>query len=109
MSPGTVRSAHLDARCWLHHDADMRTTVTLEPDVARLLEEAMHRERRTMKQVINRALRDALAGPRSEVVPHVVVPHEARVLPGLDPAGFNRLAAELEDTEILSGLGRSES
>ena len=39
----------------------MRTTLTLDPDVARLVDEAVHRERRPMKHVVNEALRRALA------------------------------------------------
>jgi hypothetical protein len=39
----------------------MRTTLTLDDDVARLLEDAVHRQRRPMKQVVNDALRQGLA------------------------------------------------
>src|ERR1017187_10391370 len=35
----------------------------VDPDVARLLEDAVHRERRPMKQVVNDALRRALTAP----------------------------------------------
>ena len=38
----------------------MRTTLTIDDDVARLIDEAVHRERRPMKQVVNDALRRAL-------------------------------------------------
>jgi hypothetical protein len=31
-----------------------------------------------------------------------VAPHEARLLPGLDRVGFNRLADELEDAAVLA-------
>ncbi|MDQ3781534.1 MAG: ribbon-helix-helix domain-containing protein, partial [Actinomycetota bacterium] len=37
----------------------MRTTVTLDPDVARLVDDAVHGSRRSRKQVINDALRKA--------------------------------------------------
>lgn len=46
----------------------MRTTLTLDPDVARLLEEEVHRLRRPFKQVVNDALRKGL-GPASPRVP----------------------------------------
>nr|WP_279386652.1 hypothetical protein [Mycobacterium uberis] len=39
----------------------VRTTLTLDDDVFCLVEEAIHRERCTMKHVINDALRSALA------------------------------------------------
>jgi hypothetical protein len=55
-----------------------------------------------MKQVINDALRRGLApqrGARSE--PYRLVPHEARLRPGLDLSGLNRLVDELEDEAII--------
>lgn len=76
----------------------MRTTLTLDPDVARLVQDAVHRERRPTKQVINDALRRALA-PTSQGRrrPYRLTPHESALRAGLDLAGFNRLADELED------------
>ena len=79
----------------------MRTTLTLDPDVARLIEDAVHRERRTMKGVINDALRRALGptpGPRTHVR---VVPHASAVRPGSDLDKLNQLADELDDEWIL--------
>lgn len=82
----------------------MRTTLTLDPDVARLIEEAVHRERRPFKQVVNDALRRGLApSPSSEAEPYELVPHESGLRAGLDLSGFNRLADELEDEAILAG------
>jgi hypothetical protein len=80
----------------------MRTTLTLDDDVARLVEDTIHREHRSMKQVVNDALRKALAPrvPRQE--PYRLVPHESAVRPGFDPAGFNRLTDELEDGAIMN-------
>ncbi len=81
----------------------MRTTLTLDPDVAQLIEDAMHRERRPMKQVINDALRRAFAPTnRPKQEPYDLVPHESSIHPGLDLSGFNRLADELEDEAILA-------
>lgn len=80
----------------------MRTTLTLDPDVARLIEDAVHRERRAMKQVVNDALRRALAptpGPRER---YQVVPHVSSILPGTDLDRLNQLADELEDEAILA-------
>jgi hypothetical protein len=86
----------------------MRTTLTLDPDVARLVEDAVHRERRPMKQVINDALRRALTAPRARVGRYELIPHESGLRPGFDLAGFNRLADELEDEAVInSGAHRS--
>ena len=44
----------------------MRTTVTLEKDVERMLREAMHRSRRSFKQTLNSALRAGLTGKSAQ-------------------------------------------
>ena len=76
----------------------MRTTLTLDPDVARLVDDAVHRERRPMKQVVNDALRRALApDDAGHAEPFHLVPHDSTLRPGLDLAGFNRLADQLDD------------
>ncbi len=87
----------------------MRTTLTLDADVARLVEEAVHRERRPMKQVINDALRRALAPRRLAAAPYQLIPHESAVRPGLDLAGFNRLADEFDDDGAVIGRTRPTS
>lgn len=88
----------------------MRTTLTLDPDVARLLEEEAHRRRATFKEVVNDAIRKGLS-PRSprRRTRYAAQVHSARLLPGLDPSGFNRLQDELqseEDARRLHGDGR---
>jgi hypothetical protein len=80
----------------------MRTTLTLDPDVARLVEDAVHRGRTSMKKVINDALRRALAQPPPSRQPYRLPVHEAALQPGFDLTGFNRLADELEDEAILA-------
>lgn len=79
----------------------MRTTLTLDEDVAQLVEDAVHREHRPMKQIVNDALRSALAPRVDRQEPYHLTPHESAVRPGFDPAGFNRLADELEDEAVL--------
>jgi len=86
---------------------NMRTTLTLDDDVARLVEEAIHREHRPMKQIVNDALRQALAPrvPRQE--PYHLRPHQSAVRPGFDPAGFNQLVDELENEAIIDKSRRA--
>jgi hypothetical protein len=79
----------------------MRTTLTLDADVARLVQDAVHREHRPMKQVVNDALRRALAPRVTRREPYRLKPHESAVRPGYDLAGFNRLADDLEDEAIM--------
>lgn len=81
----------------------MRTTITLEPDTARLVREAMKREQRSFKEVVNAALRSALGpGRQAPAEPYRVEAHQAALRPGYDPRGFNRLADELEDDAVLA-------
>ncbi|WP_336087094.1 antitoxin [Nocardia sp. SSK8] len=82
----------------------MRTTLTLDADVARLVEDAVHRARSSMKQVINDALRRALSQPRAQGEAFQQQVHVATLAPGLDLAGFNRLADELEDQAIVDSM-----
>ncbi len=79
----------------------MRTTLTLDPDVARLLEEEAHRLRSPRKKIANDALRKGLAGARSRraVRRYRVAPHRARLRPGIDRRSMNRLADEMEDAD----------
>jgi hypothetical protein len=86
----------------------MRTTLTLDPDVARLVEDAVHRERRPMKQVINDALRSALGRSGERHTPYRVVVHESGLQPGFDLSGFNRLADEMEDEAIVAAARKNQ-
>jgi hypothetical protein len=80
---------------------DMRTTLTLDDDVARLIQEAAHRTRTSVKQVVNTALRAALAPKAAPGAPYRETVHHAELGPGLDLAGFNKLADELEDESVI--------
>jgi hypothetical protein len=86
-----------------HYDVCMRTTLTLDDDVALLVEEEVHRTRSSMKEVVNAAIRAGLAPKSARREPYRVPVHHATLAPGLDLAGFNRLADELED-EAITGL-----
>ncbi|MGH3322236.1 MAG: hypothetical protein ACRDN9_19100 [Streptosporangiaceae bacterium] len=86
----------------------MRTTLTLDPDVARLIEDAVHRGRRPMKQVVNDAIRRGLGQPSdTSQEPYRLTPHESSLRPGLDLTGLNRLADELEDEAVLAKSRRA--
>ena len=84
----------------------MRTTLTLEPDVARLIEEATARERKPIKQIVNEALRRGLS-PRGASRPagrFRVQPHRARLQPGIDLESPNKLVDELEDDAVIARM-----
>ena len=82
----------------------MRTTVTLDRDVERLLRETMHRSRQSFKQTLNAALRHGLnPGSASAKAGRFVVkarPMGSRA--GVDPTSYNKLADELEVVDFLA-------
>ena len=87
----------------------MRTTVTLDKDVERILREAMHRSRTSFKQTLNAAVRAGLgekqvaAGAR----PFVLKARPLELRSGMDPAGFNKLADDMEVDAVLARRGRA--
>jgi hypothetical protein len=82
----------------------MRTTITLEDDVARLVEEEIHRRRSSLKEVVNEALRRSLSGSMiaEPPEPYRVRPHKTTLLPGLDRGRLNALADQLEDDAVVA-------
>ena len=86
----------------------MRTTVTLEKDVERILRDAMHRSRQSFKQTLNAAVRAGLGG-RSVTAHATQFVNKARPLglrAGIDPASFNKLADDLEVDAFLEQSSR---
>jgi len=81
----------------------MRTTLTLDPDVAKLIDAEAHRQRKPVKQIVNDALRRGLA-PEAQSRSRKrwrVRPHRTALRPGIDLTALNRLADELEDEAIV--------
>jgi hypothetical protein len=87
----------------------MRTTVTLEKDVERMLRDAMHRSRKSFKQTLNAALRIGLSGKavQPKAGRFVVKARPMGLRAGHDPAGFNRLADDLEVDAFLEKHARA--
>jgi hypothetical protein len=85
----------------------MRTTLTLDPDVVRILEEEVHRTRRPFKQVVNDAIRRGLAprGRAGAPTAYRLRPHPSSLQPGLDEGRLNQLADELEQDAALRKHG----
>lgn len=76
----------------------MRTTLTLDPDVARMISEEVHRVQKPFKQVVNDAIRRGLAPSRARPATghYRVRPHDAKLRPGVDAAHLNALVDEME-------------
>lgn len=84
----------------------MRTTLTIEPDVQRLLERAMRSTGKSMKAVINDGLRLGL-GIRSKPARasrFKVETHAFGFKPGVDQDRLNQLADELEAEQAAQRL-----
>lgn len=80
----------------------MRTTVTLEPDVERMLREAMHGSRSSFKETLNQAVRRGLGGKfRAGEAPFRVDSKAMGLRAGVDPASFNQLCDDLEADAFL--------
>ena len=79
----------------------MRTTLTLEPDVARKLKKTMAARGITLKEAVNQALRAGLdAGEAPVRARFQVEPHSFGFKPGIDLDKLNQLADELEAEEF---------
>jgi hypothetical protein len=79
----------------------MRTTVTIDSDVAALLREEMERSRLPFKQVLNAAVRRGLRPDCSASRPPVRTrPHDFGFKPGIDLDRLNQVADELEAEEL---------
>ena len=85
----------------------MRTTLTLDPDVASRLDAEMRRSGEGMKAAVNRALRLGLGMTGKPVVPEpfTVVPHAFGFRPGTDLDRLNQVVDELEAEEGARKLG----
>lgn len=84
----------------------MRTTLTIDPDVEKLLEQEAQRSRKPFKQVVNEALRRGLTRTPARPRKVVLKVHDSGLRPGYDPSSFNSLADELEDVEVIAKAGR---
>lgn len=77
----------------------MRTTLTLDEDVASRLKQLMRKHKLTLKAAVNHALRRGLSAEAHQPppAPFEVRPHACGAfLPGVDPWKLGQLADELE-------------
>ena len=82
----------------------MRTTVTLDPDVERLVKDAVRRTGKSFKEVLNRAVRVGLGGQTGTRAgkPFRVRARRLGLRPGIDAGSLNRLADDLEIEEFVA-------
>lgn len=83
----------------------MRTTVTLDEDVAAKLQEEARRQKTSFKEVLNSSVRKGLRAAAPEATePYRLTARPLRSRPGIDLNRALALAGELEDAEILRKL-----
>lgn len=84
----------------------MRTTLTLDADIAERVEQEVRRSGKARKAVVNDALRVGLAMVDKPASPprFVVRPHAFGFKPGIDLDRMNQLVDELEATEVAAKM-----
>jgi len=83
----------------------MRTTLTLDPDVAKLLHDEQYRTKKTFKEVLNSAVRASLRGTPSKR-PKLLPPRAMGLRTGIDPCELAGLADDLEAESYLRTAAR---
>ncbi len=86
----------------------MRTTLTIEDDIAVRIEERRRREGESLKQVVNGLLREGLRSGQGTpaVREYRTKAHALRMRPGFDTARLNQLVDELETDVYRERDGR---
>ena len=84
----------------------MRTTLTLDPDVAERLRQEMRRSGKGLKALVNEAMRLGLCVTSTRVRPprFAVRPHAFGFRPGVDLDRLNQFSDELEAREAARKL-----
>jgi predicted transcriptional regulator len=83
----------------------MRTTLTLDDDVATKLRQLAHRRRRPFKEVVNAVLRRGLAAPQrgdDGTRSFQVETFRSALRAGVDPMRLNQLADELDAERFVA-------
>jgi hypothetical protein len=100
------RGAHLDSSLNRHHDVYVRTTLTLDDDLAARLKELAHRRGISFKEALNAALRRGLLAPEGRgrrARPFRVRTFKSPFQPGVDPLKLNQLSDEIEVRRFRGG------
>ena len=86
----------------------MRTTLTLDEDLARRLKELARQGGRSFKEVINEVIRRGLSAGEAQVegiTPFQVEPKRCGLKPGVDPHKLNQIYDDLESEKLGSEQG----
>ncbi|MCF7675493.1 MAG: hypothetical protein K9N23_10650 [Akkermansiaceae bacterium] len=89
----------------------MRTTLTIDDDLAGILKRKARELDKPFKELVNTALRKGLAASLVDVPQCIAVrPHDfGNTRPGIASDGFNQLMDELEVEDYLRKAGQDDS
>jgi hypothetical protein len=86
----------------------MRSTISFDPEVHRLVVKAMKDNSASFKDTVNEAIRRGLAKPaRGDANTLVLKTFALGLLPGYDPSGLNRLLDEQLSEDAAEKLRQS--
>ena len=82
----------------------MRTTLTIDDDIAARIEERRRKDGQSLKQVVNQLLREGLRSSERapEARPYRTKARKLHLRPGVDAARLNQLVDELEIEERVA-------
>ena len=89
-----------------HHDVSVRTTLTLDDDLAQRLQALARQHGRSFKEVTNEAIRRGLSTGEAQVTGverFRVRPKACGFRSGVDPFKLNQIYDDLEVTDAASG------
>mgnify|MGYP002630934826 CR=1 FL=1 len=82
--------------------SSVRTTLTLDPDIAQHLRQELASGKKSFKEVVNERLRLGFGLKKAKQrTPFRVKAHSSAYQPGIDPTKFNQLVDELEVEEFI--------
>lgn len=90
----------------------MRTTLTIDDDLAGILQKRSGELGKSFKEIVNGALRKGLTALEAAETPGRIVevrPHDFGLRPGIDPDRMNQLNDELEVEAYLEKAARDDS
>ena len=85
----------------------VRTTLTLDDDVAQFLKEQSRLQDKPFKQVVNETLRRGMApgSPQPGQPRFLIDPNRSGLAPGVDPRRLNQLNDQLETEDVAVESG----
>ena len=81
----------------VHHDINMRTTLTLDDDVAEQLAQLAKKTEQPFQDVVNETLRLGLAYLVPALTAFNYEAHAGKLLPGIDDRRLNELGWQLDE------------